>query len=170
MDVKRIIVGPLMTNCYILSKNNKAIIIDPGSDSEKIIDYITSKKLTVSHIIVTHNHFDHIDARDSIKNYYNVEVLDHSNLEEKEYHKDNFNYQVIYTKGHTSDSITIYFKEEKIMFVGDFIFKNGIGRVDLPTGNMNEMIESLNMIKKYPSDIIIYPGHGEATTLKEELL
>ena len=78
-----------------------------------------------------------------------------------------FDIEVIYTKGHTNDSVTYYFKEEKIMFTGDFIFKNSIGRTDLG-GNTKDMIESINKIKHYDDSIIIYPGHGEYTTLSSE--
>ena len=79
----------------------------------------------------------------------------------------NFNFEVIYTPGHKEDAITFYFKDYNAMFTGDFIFKDAIGRTDLPGGNMESMIESLNKIKSYNKDIIIYPGHGDKTTLGE---
>ena len=56
------------------------------------------------------------------------------------------------------------------MFVGDFIFKSSIGRTDLESGDMNEMIKSIDKIKKYPQDTTIYPGHGDRTILKEEII
>ena len=73
-------------------------------------------------------------------------------------------FDVIYTPGHTDDSITFYFEKEKVMFVGDFIFKGSIGRLDFG-GNETDMKNSLKLIKKYPDDIIIYPGHNESTIL-----
>ena len=66
--------------------------------------------------------------------------------------------------------MSFYFKEENIMFVGDFIFKETIGRTDLETGNMEEMLKSIEMIKEYDDSIILYPGHGPLTTLGYEKL
>lgn len=79
-----------------------------------------------------------------------------------------FRFQMITTKGHTSDSVTFYFVEENAMFVGDFVFRNSIGRTDLETGNPCEMQTSILKLKQYLGPIKIYPGHGEATTLEEE--
>ena len=101
------------------------------------------------------------------KNYYNIKVYEYKNLKEGKITIGPFDIEVIYTKGHTNDSVTYYFKEEKIMFTGDFIFKNSIGRTDLG-GNTKDMIESINKIKHYDDSIIIYPGHGEYTTLSSE--
>ena len=79
-----------------------------------------------------------------------------------------FNFEVIYNPGHTDDSISYYFKEENILFSGDFIFKGSVGRTDLG-GNNLDMLNSINKIKQYNKDIIIEPGHGEETTLEYEL-
>ena len=157
MNIKRVVVGSLEENCYILEKNNECIIIDPGDEANKIIENINYK---VVQILVTHHHFDHIGALDELKNKYNVDV--------NNYKGDNFKFDIIKTPGHTSDSVTFYFKEDNIMFVGDFLFNGSIGRYDLPTGDYNQMVESLNNIFKYPLDTVIYPGHGDITTLKKE--
>ena len=95
--------------------------------------------------------------------------MDRNNLEEKEYNIDKFNFEVIYTPGHKEDLITIYFKKEKVMFTGDFIFKGTIGRTDLVGSNHNDMLDSLNRISKYDKDIVIYPGHGHSTILGDEV-
>ena len=165
MKIDRVIVGVLDTNCYIISKNNKCIVIDPGDEFEKINKVIDNKDIVA--IIVTHYHFDHIGA---LKYFDNDLILDRSNLQEKEYNFDDFKFEVIYTPGHKEDSITIYFKEENVMFTGDFIFKGSIGRTDLEGGNIKDMINSLNKISKYNSSIIVYPGHGDKTTLSLELI
>ncbi len=159
MNIKRVVVGPLEENCYIVEKDNKCIIIDPGDEADKIISNITYK---VVGILITHYHFDHIGALDELKEKYN--------LQENNYDIDGFNFEVIETPGHTSDSKTYYFKDDNIMFVGDFLFKDGIGRMDLPTGSVYEMKKSLDKIFTYPSNTFIYPGHGEISTLGEELL
>ena len=164
MKVKRVIVGDLETNCYIVSISDKCIVIDPGGEYDKIRQSIGDKKVVA--VLVTHNHFDHIGAL----KYFNKKIIyDKNNLEEKEYSISDFTFEIIYTPGHKEDSITIYFKKENIMFTGDFIFRGTIGRTDLKGGNMEDMFKSLNKIKKYPKDTIIYPGHGEYTKLLYEL-
>ena len=160
MKINRVIVGPLETNCYVLEIADKCLIIDPGEEYNKIKEVIGNKEILG--VIVTHYHFDHIGALDSFNKSL---ILDKNNLEEKEYNIDNFKFEVIYTPGHKEDCITIYFKEDKIMFTGDFIFKGAIGRTDLEGGNYLDMLNSLNKIDKYDKDIIIYPGHGDKTTL-----
>ena len=166
MKIDIIKVGYLQTNCYILTIDNNCLVIDPGDEVDKIKEKIGNKKLLK--ILLTHHHFDHIGALEELVKEYKVEVLDNTNLEEKEYTIDKFKFNVIFTKGHTTDSITYYFKKEKAMFVGDFLFKEGIGRCDLPTGNECDMKISLKKISQYDDDITIYPGHNESSTLGYE--
>lgn len=157
MIIDRLILGSLATNCYILTINNDCIVIDPADDYDKIKKKICGKNILGT--IVTHHHFDHVGAL----NYFD-KVYDINNLKEGINTLGTFNFEVIYTPGHTNDSICIYFKKEKIMFVGDFLFKDGIGRVDLG-GNILDMKNSLVKINKYDKDITIYPGHGDKSKL-----
>ena len=157
MNIKTIVVGPLEENCYIVEKDNKCIIIDPGDEVDKIISNITKE---VVGILITHYHFDHIGALEELKEKYNIK--------ENNYKIDGFDFEVIDTPGHTSDSKTYYFKDNNIMFVGDFLFRNGIGRMDLPTGSIDDMKKSLDKIFKYPLNTIICPGHGDTSTLEDE--
>lgn len=166
MDIKRLVLGNLKTNCYIISKNGKCLIIDPACDSEYIIK--NTKNLKIVGVIVTHYHFDHIGALDYFKNL-NINIYDVYNL--SFYNSiDDFNFYKIDTKGHHDTCITIYFKEEAVMFTGDFLFFESIGRTDLETGDINIMIKSLEKIRKYPTNIIVYPGHGNITSLNHEFL
>ena len=162
MNIKTVVVGELYENCYIIEKNNSCLIVDPGDEDDKIISEI---EYEVKGILVTHSHPDHIGALDKLKSKYNVPIYKYSNLNEENINIDEFNFDIIYTKGHTDDSITFYFKEDKVMFTGDFLFKSTIGRMDLPTGNMLEMKKSINKIINYDDDIKVYPGHGASTTL-----
>lgn len=157
MHVETIVVGELETNCYILSKDNKCLIIDPGADFSKIVKAIGDKE--VVGCLVTHFHIDHIEALEEILSKYDIEV---NKLE-----NEPFKYEIIETPGHTFDSKTFYFKDENIMFDGDFIFKDGIGRTDLG-GNNKDMQNSLKDFENYDDNIILYPGHGEKTKLKDE--
>lgn len=163
MQIDKMVVGDYQTNCYILTNNNNCIIIDPGDEFEKIKEFLKDKNVVA--ILITHKHFDHIGALDDLSNTYNCKVYEYNNLEEKDYNINDFNFNVIYTKGHTDDSVTFYFENKKVMFTGDFLFENSIGRTDLPTGNFSEMLKSIELIKKYDDDIIIYPGHGNQTKL-----
>jgi glyoxylase-like metal-dependent hydrolase (beta-lactamase superfamily II) len=157
MDIKVIKVGPLETNCYILSIDNECIIVDPGDEFFKIKKAVGTKK--VIGCLVTHFHQDHIEALEEVVSYYDIEI------NQDKYGK--FKYEIIETPGHTFDSKTFYFKEINTMFTGDFIFKSSIGRTDLG-GNDNDMKRSLEDFKKYDDNIVIYPGHGPKTTLGEE--
>lgn len=167
LEIKRIVNDVIDENTYIVVKDGKCLVIDPGSNLRDIFKTINCYKPLK--VLVTHNHFDHTLSVNDVKEVYKVEVLDFNTLEEKEYNIGPFTFKVIYNPGHSSDSISFYFEEDKIMFTGDFIFRESIGRYDLPTGNFSDMIKSIERIKEYDKDIVIYPGHGEATTLEYEL-
>lgn len=158
MKIENLVVGFLKENCYVITKNDKTIIIDPGAESEHIIEFCKDKN--VVGVLITHHHFDHIGALRDIENYFSIkegnEIPD-------------FNYEVIDTPGHASDLKTYYFFEDEVMFTGDFLFNGTIGRTDLPTSSKEDMKESLDKIKTYPSNIKIYPGHGKSTILGNEV-
>lgn len=157
MKIETLKLGPLDTNCYIISSGSEAIIIDPAADAESIIKHC--ENLKVKEVLVTHHHFDHIGALSEIEEYYGLE---HNKF------KHTFGYEVIKTPGHTEDSISFYFKDEHILFGGDFIFFHSIGRFDFPESSEQHMKKSIEMIKKYPDNIIVYPGHGPSTILGKE--
>lgn len=166
MNVEVIKVGALQTNCYILELNGKVLVIDPGDDFYLIKRHLADKN--VAAILITHGHDDHIGALDSMIDYYHAPVYKRENLEEGKKFLNGFNFEVIYTPGHTSDSITFNFYEYKLMFVGDFIFKGTVGRMDLPTGSMVDMQASLKKISTYDERSKIFPGHGDTTYLRDE--
>ncbi len=170
MNIKCVVVGELDTNCYILEKDKKVIIVDPGAEDKKISDLVKEKE--VVGIIVTHSHDDHIGGLNAFLNKYHTNLYNRDNLQEGENRIDIFSFQVIYTPGHLDDAITIYFPFEKVMLVGDFIFKGSIGRTDLKGASTKDMKKSIAKILKYDKDIKILPGHLESTTLgeKEEML
>lgn len=169
MKILTLVVGPLKTNCYIVYEKSKCLIIDPGDDENAIIKKIDKMKLQPLAILLTHNHFDHTMYADSLSSLYKVPVYDYKNLFDKEEKTIGpFKFEILYTPGHSNSSMTYYFKEYDLMFVGDFIFKGTIGRVDLPGGNYQDMLASLNMIKKYDDKIELFPGHGDITTLGHE--
>lgn len=159
MKIKTIPVGYLQANCYLLTKNNKSIIIDPGDEMDKILE--ECKTSNIVGILVTHHHFDHIGALEELEKHFN--------LKHNPQNIDGFNFEIIKTPGHSKDSISFYFKEDEILFSGDFIFYHNIGRCDLEGGNFEEMKESIKEILTYPKNIKIYPGHDRNTTLENEI-
>ena len=161
MRITTIKVGYLEANCYILEKNGKIIVIDPGDEYDKIASIINNREILK--VLITHYHKDHIGALNKFK-----QNLILKKTKEETYHFGPFTFEVIFTKGHTNDSVTYYFPKEHAMFTGDFLFKETIGRTDIPTGNMEEMRNSLEIIKTYPDNTKIYPGHGDITDLKYE--
>ena len=166
MKIDRVVVGELDENCYILSIGDNCLVIDPGDEYIKIKECIGHKNVLA--VLITHKHFDHIGAIDDLLNDYDVEVLNLDSIEFKKYKIGEFDFEVLDTKGHSVDSVTYYFYNDNIMFVGDFVFKNSIGRTDLDGGNEFDMMKSIEFIKKYPDNIILYPGHYDDTTLGYE--
>lgn len=166
MQIEKVVVGRLEENCYILKKDHCCLIIDPGDEFEKIEKQIGNDK--VEGVLLTHHHFDHVGALKQVLEKYHTNLYDFHTLQEKEYHLGSFTFEVVFNPGHTMDSISFYFQEEKVMFVGDFIFLESIGRCDLEGGSFIEMKKSIEKLKEYKENITLYPGHGEKTTLEYE--
>lgn len=163
ISVKKIVVGILNTNCYIIEKDKECLIIDPGDNFNKINSFVNKKVIGV---LLTHTHFDHVGAmEDCIKNY-NTQVYSFDNLKEGINSIGNIEFSVKYNPGHTLDSISFIFDD--IMFSGDFIFKDCIGRCDIG-GDFNLMKDSIKEILESDINYLIYPGHGDSTTLNDEI-
>lgn len=167
MQIDCVVTGALDENCYILKKGDHCLVVDPGDDYPKIKEKIGDSK--VLGVLITHSHFDHIGALRNFLVKRSIKIFKKSVSPSGDYEIGDFRFTVIDTPGHAKDSITFYFEEEQAMFVGDFIFKESIGRCDLPGGSELEMQESLQKIKNYPRKTKIYSGHGESTTLDYEL-
>ena len=197
--IEKIVTGKWKENCYIIYDINKySFIIDPGSNSDRIINFIKSKNLKVLAILNTHGHYDHIGAVKKLKDEFSIHfflhfkdqsLLNHANLYLKfflgdefiqipkvDYYFDkirlpiklvDFSIQILFTPGHTEGSVCFHI--EDFIFTGDTLLKGKIGRIDLPGGDEHTMKKSLKRISKLPTIIIIYPGHGESTTLSNEL-
>lgn len=192
MDIYRYVLGPLSTNTYLLKEDNKALLIDPASKPEKLIDLLGDNELLA--VLLTHGHFDHIKAVDGLYQHYHCPVYLHQAdeaLARDKYAGADFGYyasiscpltypeegklkigpfslDVIYTPGHTMGSV-IYLTDEAI-FSGDTLFKGSIGRTDLPGGNGRILKNSLQIFRQFDKDYTIYPGHDEITKLSEELI
>lgn len=162
MNIKKVVVGRLETNSYIIEKDEECLIIDPGADFEKIKSYVEKN---VVGVLLSHRHFDHIGALDEFIDFYKLKVYDKSNLKEGLNKINDFEFNVFYNPGHTDDSISFIFDD--IMFSGDFIFYGTIGRWDLG-GNLIDMKNSVKKILDSKINYKIYPGHGDLTYLDNE--
>ena len=167
MNIKIIRNGMLDENCYIIKNNDTCLVVDPGDDYSKINKEIGDSKLLG--VLITHSHFDHIGALRNFLTKKSIKIFKNSNVEDnKDYSIGDFKFRVYKTPGHSSDSISFHFIEDKCMFVGDFIFKESIGRCDLPTGSLQEMNNSIEKLLKLDDDITLYTGHYDITTLGYE--
>lgn len=167
MDIKCVVTGYLDENCYVLIKDGKCLVVDPGDDFPKIKELIGDN--SVLGVLITHSHADHIGALRNFLTKRSIKIFKSSNVEDGfSYDIGDFHFEAYHTPGHSKDSVTFYFPEEKFMLIGDFIFKESIGRCDLPGGSEAEMQESIQKLLKFDDDIVLYPGHYDQTTLGDE--
>jgi len=173
MKIKRLIVGRLETNCYLIISEKELVIIDPGGESNKILEEIEKNEHALKHIILTHSHLDHISAALEIKQKTGAKILIHEleryslNFEpdillkeEDEVKIGDVVLEILHTPGHTPGSICLLGKN--FTFTGDTIFKDGVGRTDLPGGSLKYLRESLQRLSRIiKPGMKIYPGHGE---------
>ncbi len=167
MKIEKVVVGSLDENCYVLKIDDTCLVVDPGAEYLKIKEVIGECK--VLGILITHSHFDHVGALRHFLGKKNTKIFKKSSLEEKEYSIGDFKFKSLFTPGHCSDCVSFYFEDEGVMFVGDFVFKHTVGRCDLPTGSIDLMNKSITKLKEYPSELVLYPGHGDDTTLSYEI-
>lgn len=178
MRIKRLIVGELATNCYLLVSGEDAAVIDPGGEAEKILEEIRSGGAKLKYIINTHYHPDHTLANAKISQKTGAEILIHEAendfidfkvnrflREGDEIKIGEIFLKVIHTPGHTKGSVCLLGKD--FIFTGDTLFKDGYGRTDLAGGSGKEMEKSLEELEKlFTPGMSIYPGHGEIFKIK----
>lgn len=198
MILETVCVGPMEVNCYILAskEDSSAIIIDPGSQERKISQALDKYRLTPAFIINTHGHYDHIGSddkfgvpiyihqadqallRDAQRNLSGLFALPYAVKSKITPLKDNdiielddIRLRVIHMPGHTPGGIAMLMEkpQDKIVFTGDSLFCQGIGRSDFPGGDGSLLIKSVkDKLLILPDDTVIYPGHGPTSTIGEE--
>lgn len=188
----------LISNIYLIEKDTNCIVVDPGSKKDNLLDYLNSHNLNVVAILLTHGHFDHIGGVDKLVEKYHCPVYigfnDEFFLQDPHLNCSRYasnqemvlntrpttvsegeilnllgeNIQVIETPFHTDGSVCYYLKDSNVIFTGDTLFKNTVGRDDLPTSNPRKRKSSLNKLISLPEETKIYPGHGGFSTIKQE--
>lgn len=173
MIIEKIVVGSVLTNCYVVSDEEKgdAVVIDPGGGAEKISAYLRDKHFTLQAILLTHGHFDHIWGTNKLRElsgapiyaYEEEKVLCEdavTNVSDQvgrpytvvpdRYLKDGekitiagMTCKLIATPGHTVGSCCYYFEEDGILISGDTLFQESVGRTDLATGSMSALVRSI---------------------------
>ncbi|MFH1784707.1 MAG: MBL fold metallo-hydrolase [bacterium] len=183
--IQTITVGMLSTNCYVLTDEEvqEGIIIDPGDEAYKIIDFLKGSPIKIKYIVNTHNHSDHIGANQALKSFTGAQVLAHekdarmmgmmSEAPDKVLHdQDKIKFgtlvlTVLHTPGHTPGGICLL--GDSFLFSGDTLFAGSVGRWDLQGGSEDilrkSIVEKLMPIKE---DVHVYPGHGPSTTMLKE--
>ena len=199
LEIYDLFPGSWGSNCYILISDGHAAVVDPSASAQRIIDFVKSKDATLDYIILTHGHFDHIMALDTLRDTTSIPAYVHKDDAEmltdgkknayyfffgqdKKYrpaekvlcHGDKLTLgadtlEIISTPGHSKGSICILCRKDKIMLTGDTIFAESYGRYDLYGGDRTTLMNSLSSFHQYDRDITIYPGHGESAKLSYAL-
>lgn len=199
MKIEILQLGQLQTNCYIAHCGGEAVIIDPADEAEFIAGKISRLNLKPIAIAATHGHFDHILAAGELQMIFNIPFFIHPADEfllkemnssarfwlkiKSDYplpkkikpFKENFilkfgscELKVIEIPGHTPGSVC--FLADSVIFSGDTLFKSGVGRTDFSYSDANSLKKSLEKIFRLPPETIVYSGHGEKTTIGNELI
>ncbi|ABS40966.1 MBL fold metallo-hydrolase [Clostridium botulinum] len=192
MDIKTIPVGIYNANCYLLIDQDKCAIIDPGGDPEDIIKIIEDNNLIPKFILLTHGHIDHVGGVEAIKDEYNIPFYinrkdedlikeaeyifgnfgkyknaDEYLVEGKEFQLGNLKIKAIETPGHSPGGMS--FLVNNVIFTGDTLFRESIGRSDFIGGSHNTLINSIqSKITVLDPDIYVLPGHGPQSTIGYE--
>lgn len=179
-EIKRLSVGFLENNCYILkcAHTGETIIIDPAAEAERILAEIDREK--VRYILITHGHKDHIGAleevREKTRGQVGIHALDARALrtppdfflnDGQAIEAGNIKIKVLHTPGHSPGAVC--FLIDNLLFSGDTIFPNGPGNTSIPGADYHKILDSIHKkIFTLPEDTIIYPGHGQETTVGKE--
>ena len=197
MKVQTFTVGAFQENCYLLvdDRTNRAVIVDPGSEGNRLVEAIDNSGATLDAIWITHAHVDHVGAIASIKQRWDVPVYLHPldrrlyeaagrqaqvynvpfeeppppdrEFAEGEHLKvGDVELEVMHAPGHSPGHVVIH--GDGIALVGDCLFAGSIGRSDLPFSNPPQLAATLERISALPPETVVYPGHGMDTTIGEE--
>lgn len=194
-----LVVASLGVNCLVIDcGNNEGVIVDPGAEPGRILDAARRRNLTVTHVINTHGHFDHIGANKVVLEATGAKLMIHSadegqltraadvstmyglfaeNSPMPDQHLEDgmtlsvgtTSIKVIHTPGHTPGGCSFYFPERNMVLTGDTLFSDSVGRTDLPGGSHETLVASIkNKLFTLPDETVVIPGHGPKTTIGKE--
>lgn len=195
LRIDTVVVGPIETNCYIVTSGDHTLVIDPGDDGRRIIERLGLR--IPECVVLTHGHWDHVGAVESLVDCYNMPVIAHladsqaarrptenggaihgfdNAAPRVDDHLDDGDtltlgdctFTCLHTPGHTIGSICLYEPDEHVLFSGDTLFQNSVGRTDFPTGSLADMMASCRRLQQLPEETMVYPGHGPATSIGRE--
>lgn len=186
MIVIRLEVGPLAANTYLLKdgEGRAGAVIDPGDEGDRIVRRCRQEGLEPRFIINTHGHIDHVGANEALKEAFPEAALcigagDAGRLADvllkdgQELTFGSVTLTVLATPGHTPGGICLLARDEEPpqLFCGDLVFREGVGRTDLPGGNSSELVSSIRQkVLTLPDETVLWPGHDEGTTVGHERL
>jgi hydroxyacylglutathione hydrolase len=200
MDVRMLTVGPVQENCFVARRDgaDRAVIVDPGDEAERILDVVDELGVGIDAILVTHTHFDHIGAVAPVARATGAPVycpeLETFVLADinrfvpfagfgpfEDYDADEtvaggerlelagLDIEVLHTPGHSPGHVTYAVESEGGLFSGDVLFQGSVGRVDLPGGDWDTLLASIgSLVDRFDEDTTVYPGHMGITTLGRE--
>jgi len=189
MLIKTLVVGPIDTNCYIVTDENtlECAVVDPGDESNVILDYVEDNKLKVRAIFLTHGHFDHTMAARAVSEATGAPIYIHRRDaatadpsqfqfladEETNFYAEgdtivvgSMAFTILETPGHSPGSVTL--RCEDVLFTGDTLFRSSVGRTDLGGGDIHALMRSLARLAALEGNFEVYPGHMDSTTLDRE--
>lgn len=186
---------PIANNTYVIGEEGKScVVIDPSFNHAGLLQTIRAHFHTVEAILLTHGHVDHIVGIDALVAHYPAPVylhpLDFEMLTDPHYNgsvafglhtivntpvqplDDYHNNQVIVyeSPGHSPGCVAFYVPHLKLLFSGDTLFKQGLGRTDLPGGSQRHLLDSRDYLLQLPVDTLVYPGHDQSSTIAAERL
>lgn len=188
MILKKLVVGPIQANCYILGceRTREAAVIDPGGDVDKILMALAKENLRCVYIINTHCHFDHSAGNRRLKKVTGAQLIIHRADAPMIMHPEvdspppdryveegdfitfgDISLKILHTPGHSRGGISL--ATDQMVFVGDTLFEGSIGRTDFPGGDYEGLLRHVKE-KIFPlgDDVVIFPGHGPKTTVGRE--
>lgn len=195
MDIHTLTLGYCATNTYIVIENGSAVVVDPAANADDILSLLDTHHAKIDSVLITHAHFDHIGAVGALysrgarvfmseTDYALIEfgnpnglfgtsndrfVLDTAVKDGDKYNIIGHEFSVIETPGHTPGGVC-YLLDGTILFSGDTLFRESIGRTDFPLGSMPTIIDSAARLLTLPENTRILPGHGASTTVEHEKL